>query len=119
MIFGALMLDPSDLLGWLATRGAQLHLVSPITGPRMKSCQVADCASRIAPTCLAVAFMVVPLRECGSSLSRTRALSGLQSPLLDLSRQVGDDEPQLAAAGALEIVDQPGVDGDLRAETRA
>ena len=49
MIFGALMLDPSDLLGWLATRGAQLHLVSPITGPRMKSCQVADCASRIAP----------------------------------------------------------------------
>ena len=49
MIFGGLMLDPPDLLGWLATRGAQLHLVSPITGSRMKSCQVADCASRIAP----------------------------------------------------------------------
>ena len=49
MIFGALMLDPSYPLGWLATRGAQLHLVSPITGPRMKSWQVADCANRIAP----------------------------------------------------------------------
>ena len=49
MIFGVLMLDPPDLLRWLATRDAQLHLVSPIMGPRMKSCQVADCANRIAP----------------------------------------------------------------------
>ena len=60
MIFVELMLDQSNLLGWLATRGAELHLVSPITGPRMKSCQVPDCASRIAPPLTRTAVLQGP-----------------------------------------------------------
>ena len=49
MIFRTLILDPSDLIGWSVARGAQLHLLSPTTDPRMTSRHVADCASRIAP----------------------------------------------------------------------